>query len=315
MARCRSATSAIDLASSSSVSASSAFIFEVNSKHATPSPMSQSAAEPLRSRGAPARFTSASSSDAVGPFHRQVAAVDPELLQPAVLDAIEGPAPRQPQQFRHRPALGGQPIREPVGAELVDQLERPELPIVAEAHRLIDAPDGVADRRHQLGGVGQGLAEHRPGVAAGPVGMGHQRAQAAGPGGGDALGTGLDARAIGAGAEVDGLLDPRAVHLAQAVEAALALPADRALRDHPRDQGLLAAVGAQPVAGRQQPVHAGGDLRDQVDADQIEQPEHAGLGDAHRAAHARRRPPRRSGPARSPGRSPSAASRCRSGWR
>ena len=149
---------------------------------------------------------------------------------------------------------------------------------------MIDAPDGVADRRHQLGGVGQGLAEHRPGVAAGPVGMGHQRAQAARLGGGDALGTGLDARAIGAGAEVDGLLDPRAVHLAQTVEAALALTADRALRDHLRDQGLLAAVGAQPVAGRQQPVHAGGHFRDQVDADQIEQPEHAGLGDAHRAA-------------------------------
>ncbi len=52
------------------------------------------------------------------------------------------------------------------GADLVDQFEGAELPVVAKPHRLIDGLDvvgGVADQRR---GVGQRRPQHAPGVAA-----------------------------------------------------------------------------------------------------------------------------------------------------
>ena len=111
------------LPSSSSVSASSAFILRVNSKQATPSPMSQSAAEPFAQQACRGPLDVGEQQHAVGPWHRQVAAVDAELLaagrpgpgrraRPAPAAAAPAPAgPRRPAGRRTSRRRAGRSAR------------------------------------------------------------------------------------------------------------------------------------------------------------------------------------------------------------
>ena len=90
-----------------------------------------------------------------------------------------------------------------------------------------------------------------------------------------------------AGLEVDRLLDPLPVRPVQAVEAALALASGVTGLDQPPDQRPLAVDLVERIVGRQRGAQARGDVRQQIDPDQIGQPEDAGLGDAERAAEHR----------------------------
>src|SRR3546814_6297203 len=60
-------------------------------------------------------------------------------------------------------------------AELVEQLEGAEFPVVAEPHRAIDRGDVVGDLRHQRGGIGERLRHDGPGEGAALVGVGDER--------------------------------------------------------------------------------------------------------------------------------------------
>ena len=62
----RSSTISTDSSTSAMISVSSAFILEWNSRQATPSPMSQRLAEPLRASGLPVRLMSERSSTPSG---------------------------------------------------------------------------------------------------------------------------------------------------------------------------------------------------------------------------------------------------------
>ncbi len=69
------------------------------------------------------------------------------------------------------------------------------------------------------------------------------------------------------------------------VEAAATLAAGQALLDHAIEQRHLAQQRPERVVGRQRRLHAGVDVRHQVEPDQVDQTEHAGLRDAERAPH------------------------------
>jgi hypothetical protein len=70
------------------------------------------------------------------------------------------------QQRRHGQSVLRQFIREPIGAESIDEFERTPLPVVAEAHRLIDRGDVVCGLGHESGRIGQGLRDDAPCIAA-----------------------------------------------------------------------------------------------------------------------------------------------------
>ena len=106
-----------------------------------------------------------------------------------------------------------------------------------------------------------------------------QRAQAPGLRGLDAGETGALGAAVLAGGQIDRLLDPPPTLAPQPVEPALPLAAGVAAGDHaPQHLGHL-HVAAQVVVRRQQGVHAPGDVGHQVEADEVEEPEHPGLRD------------------------------------
>ena len=92
--------------------------------------------------------------------------------------------------------------------------------------------------------------------------------------------------AVVAGGQVERALQAfPARALGAGVEAALALPPGAALGDHPRDQRVVAQAQHIGIVRRQGRLHAGRDMRHQVDANQVEQPEDTGLRHADRPAH------------------------------
>ena len=206
------------------------------------------------------------------------------MLGAAVGDAIEAAGVRRRlQQRRHLPALFGKFLGKPAGAHLVDQLEGTALPGVAEAHGAIDRLDIVGDLRHQACGVGERARHHPPGVGAGLVGILEERAERAAR-----LLDALQPRAPGgpvrAGGEVAHLLLLRLGVGLQPVEAALALAPDIAALDHFVDERGLVVDRVEGIARRQRVPETPADQRHQVEADQIDQPEDAGLGHADGAA-------------------------------
>ena len=193
---------------------------------------------------------------------------------------------RRLQQRRHLPALCGELPGEPVGADRIDHLERPALPGVAEAHGAIDRFDIVGDLGHQPGGVGERARHHLPGVGAGLVRMLEQRLERAARLL-DALEPGATGRPVLAGGEVAHLLLFLLGAGLQPVEAALALAADIAALDHLADERGFVVNRAEGIALRQRIPEAAPDQRHQVEADQIDQPEYAGLWHADGAAQHR----------------------------
>src|SRR5207244_231360 len=95
-----------------------------------------------------------------------IIAIDAKILALAALNPIEAAIARQLEQLGHRSPIGFEPCGELGGAELVDQLERSELPIIAELHRIIDGDNAVGSRRNEAGRVCERAAEHRPGIIA-----------------------------------------------------------------------------------------------------------------------------------------------------
>ena len=100
----------------------------------------------------------------------------------------------------------------------------------------------------------------------------------------DAVERRLARRTVLAGLEIDRFLDSGSGRFVHPVEAALALAAGIALRDHAGEQLRLPVDVAVRVAGRQGVEERAADIGHQVQTDQIDQPEHAGLRDAHGAA-------------------------------
>ena len=223
--------------------------------------------------------------NAVGAPDVGIIAEGGHVLEPAGLGAVERTPRRHLQQPGHGPALGLEPIGEPTAAELVDQLERAVAPGVAEAHGLIDGDDVIGDLGHQIGGVGEGGGQHPPGVAPALVGVGEQRAGPALARRPDAFEVRFPRRAVFAGRQIARLLDPFRRLGLEPVEPALALAPGITLLDHPGDQLGFARDLMEGVVRRQGPFHAGEDVGHQIEADHVEQPEHPGLGDAHRPAH------------------------------
>ena len=206
------------------------------------------------------------------------------MVGAAVGDAVEAVGVRRRlQQGRHRPALCGQLVREPAGAHLVDQLERPALPVVAKPHGAIDRLDIVGDLRHQAGGVSERARHHLPGVGPGLIRVLKKRAERA-PGLLDALQPRAPGGSVRAGGEVAHLLLFRLRIGLEPVEAALALAADVAGLDHLSDERGLVVDRVEGVALGQRLLQAAAHQRHQVEAHQVDQAKHAGLGNADGAA-------------------------------
>ena len=102
----------------------------------------------------------------------------PVLPPPAVL-AVKGTVADVTQQVRHGQAVGLEAADKPAGADLVDQFERPEFPVVTETHGGIDGGDIVADIGGEPGGVTESPGDHPPAVAPAPVIVFEERPKAA----------------------------------------------------------------------------------------------------------------------------------------
>ena len=214
-------------------------------------------------------------------------AVRPGGWKRAACRAGKGPPGGDLQKLRHLHAVFLEPFGEPAASQLVDQFERAELPVVAEAHGVIDAGDVIGNFRHQPGRVAQGARQHPPSVPPGLAGVLDERPEAALPRRRDAFQFRFFRLAVGAGPQVDRLLDlVRRVRL-EAVKAALALSSRVALLDHAFDHFGLAEDLMEGIAFGQRLGHAAENVRHQVEPDHVEKPEDAGLGDAGGAAHDR----------------------------
>ena len=203
-----------------------------------------------------------------------------ELVKRSVVDAIEGAVADPVQKSWHGRALGTQLGCEPGRTQFIDQLKRAVLPVVPEPHGVIDSGRTVSDFRNQPGRVGKGLRHHRPGIATRGIRVFHQRPR-------PALARRLDAGRLRppgvmviTGLQVEHLLGLLPAGLVKPVKPALALAARVAFGDHPLDQFRLAVNGVERVLRRQRTRHAGQHVRHQIEADQVEQPEHTGLGNA-----------------------------------
>ena len=116
-----------------------------------------------------------------------IVALGAKELKAAVFGAVKGPPVSHFQQLRHRQAVGPQTFGEPTGSQLVDELERAEFPVVAEAHGVIDTDDVIGNFRHQPGRVAQGAGQYPPSVQGSLVAQLHHRLEATFPGLGDAF--------------------------------------------------------------------------------------------------------------------------------
>jgi hypothetical protein len=221
---------------------------------------------------------------ALGAHEVVILAVETEELALAVLEPVEGLVSHLLEDLGRRDALVLELARKPRGAELVDELKGAGLPVVAEPHRLIDGDDLVGGFRHQARGIGERAAHHGPGVAADLRRIRHQRARVLLR----ALQRGDVRRRRGdvlAACQVDRLLVLAALRLVDAVEAALALAAGVAVLDHAAYQRHVAVHGVEGVGLRQQAGEARVDVRPEVDADEVDEAEDAGLRDAEGASH------------------------------
>ncbi len=177
------------------------------------------------------------------------------------------------QERRHRQALGLEPLGEPGRADPVDQLERTPFPVVAEPHRLIDRGDVVGDLGHQRGGVGERPRASRARRSA-PAGSSAARTAARRPP--PSRHRRVSSRGFGAAryspvSRSIASLTRWPFVLGQAIEAALALAAGVAVGDQPRRSAANSrSTSWNGSSGWQRRPQARRDVRQQVDADQVE---------------------------------------------
>ncbi len=114
---------------------------------------------------------------AVGARQLVIGAVGAEILPLSVGDAIKAATLGGAEQRGNTDAVAREFFREPIGAEFIDELERAPLPVVAEAHRLVDRGYVVGGFRYERCRVRKRLADHAPGIAADLAVGGEQRAQ------------------------------------------------------------------------------------------------------------------------------------------
>ncbi len=155
------------------------FILLWNSRQSTPSSISHRLADRLRASGRLRRLMSASSSTPSRRTTSAIGAVGGEILKPPGLGPVEGPSFGFFQERRHGHAISAEASGEPLGAELVDQLERAVFPVVAEAHGLIDGDDVVGDLGREMGRIAQGPRQDPPAIGAAFVFIFEQGPQAA----------------------------------------------------------------------------------------------------------------------------------------
>ena len=87
-------------------------------------------------------------------------------------------------------------------------------------------------------------------------------------------------RGIIAGLQIDDFLYPVAAAQIEAVKATLALAPGVAVGDHPRQQLGRTSQGVEGIVVGQRGCETRQDMRHQIEADQIEQPENAGSGNS-----------------------------------
>jgi hypothetical protein len=135
----------------------------------------------------------------------------------------------------------------------------------------------IGDIEDDIGGIAQRFRQHDPGIAMGALRLFEKLAQSE-------LRAAVLRRpvpgAIVAASEIDGFNDCLAGLLDATVEASLALATGVAGFDHPRDQRRNLADLLKGIVGRQICHQAAADMRHQVEAHEIQQTEHPGLGDA-----------------------------------
>jgi hypothetical protein len=182
------------------------------------------------------------------------------------------------------PALLFKPAYKPVRADPVGDLEQAFLPGVTKPHGLVGGGHVVGDLGDQGCRIAQQLRQHAPAVLAGLVRIFQQLAQILGRST-NAFQPGAQRRGELAGSQVDGLFLAFAALAVQAVEAALALAPRVALGDQMIEQRDIAFDRMVGVGLGQRRRHLMRDRAAEVESHQIQQPEHAGLGDAHGAAH------------------------------
>src|ERR1700682_3676057 len=101
-----------------------------------------------------------------------IAAVGAEVLPAAVVQTVEALVLRCFEQLRYRQSVLLKPVGEPSRAHLVDEFERAPLPVVAEAHGLIDVGNIIRGLRDQRRRIGERSSEYAPCVLADLAGGG-----------------------------------------------------------------------------------------------------------------------------------------------
>ena len=205
-------------------------------------------------------------------------------MLPPLVDAVERLLAGRREKRRNGDARGGEPLGKPCRADPVDEFEGPPFPGVAEPHRLVDRHDVGGRLGDEARGIGQHAAEHGPGVATGLAVAAEQLAEVL-VGAGEIGQVHGQRRAIGTGGEVDRLLVLAAAASIETIEAALALAADGALGDHAVDERHVADGRMERIVLAQGRAEARRDMRHEVEADEVDQSEDAGLGNAHRPSH------------------------------
>ena len=206
-----------------------------------------------------------------------------EMNDAAVVRTIERRIAQRIEHRRDRKTLGREEIPEPVGAKRIDHLERSARPAVTELHRLVDRHDLVGHFRHERRRVAERMCEHPAREAPGRTRVLGQRSKTV------ALPRrcGLDrCSRHRAGLSRQQLHDLPCIG-ATTVEATGPLVAGVSTADESAHQRDAARHALKRVSGRKCRRQARRDIEHEIKADEIVEPEQAGLGDPHRPGHDR----------------------------
>ena len=214
---------------------------------------------------------------------RREGAINLQELRPARVNAIEAFARRFLQKIGDRTPFLFEARDHPVCAQLVHQLERTELPVIAKTHAFIDKGHVWHRRGNKIEGIAQGFRQNAPSELADLVAAFAQNAQILARRF-EQRNLWRDRRRVSARFKIDRLLDLAGFRFRKAIITALALAACIAVGDHLLEQLRLLIDAAIGIIGAERGKQALADQRHQIEADQIDQPEHARAGDAHRAA-------------------------------
>ncbi len=212
----------------------------------------------------------------------RIGPVGEQVLQFAVGDSIKRLSGGRFQEGRHSAALALQALDETIRADGVDHLERTLDPVIAQLHRVIDGDQRFVDVRHEFRRVAKRIREDLPGVLSVLIVGIEQQGKVA-----RRLGIDGNLRLVVVESAIAERLEVQRLLLRPLgfIETAFcALVADHPGFDHAFHDRDLGGDGVECVFRRQDVLEALRDVAHQVDADQVVEPEHAGLRDAHRPA-------------------------------